>query len=149
MQNQGVTWRSLLIGSLLIPPNAYWIIQLELVWGGTYPSVITLLFNVVFSLFVVIAINLLVQKFSPKSALSYGEILTIYIIMAVGISLCGCDVVQTLVHIIVTPSWYATSENEWTELFHSYLPKYFVITDKNIIKDFCTINQHIGQNCES
>jgi len=136
MQNQGVTWRSLLIGALLIPPNAYWIIQLELVWGGTFPSVITLLFNVVFSLFVVIVLNLIIQKFHPKSALNYGEILTIYIIMAVGISLCGCDVVQTLVHIIVTPSWYATSENEWVELFHHYLPKYFVITDKAIVKDF-------------
>ncbi len=136
MEKQGVTWRSLLIGALLIPPNAYWIIQLELVWGGTYPSVITLLFNVVFSLFVVTALNVLAKRFYPKSALSYGELLTIYIMMAVGISLCGCDVVQTLVHIVVTPSWYATSENEWVELFHSYLPKHFVITDKEIITEF-------------
>lgn len=136
MKNQEITWRSILIGAFLIPPNAYWIIQLELVWGGTYPSVITLLFNVVFSLFVVIALNLLIQKFLPKSALSYGEILTIYIIMAVGVSLCGCDVVQTLVHIVVTPLWYATSENEWEDTFHSYLPNHFTISDKNLVRGF-------------
>lgn len=136
MKNPGVTWRSLLIGALLIPPNAYWIIQLELVWGGTYPSVITLLFNVVFTLFFVIAINLLVKRFSPKSALSYGEILTIYIMMAVGISLCGCDVVQTLVHIISSPFWFATPENEWTDTFHSYLPEYFTLSDRSIYQGF-------------
>ena len=96
MRNSGVTWRSLFIGALLIPPNAYWIVQLELVWGGTYPSVITLLFNVVFSLFVVIGLNLFFGRFFPDKALSYGEVLTIYIMMAVGIALCGCDVMQTL-----------------------------------------------------
>lgn len=136
MKNTGVTWRSLLIGALLIPPNAYWIIQLELVWGGTYPSVITLLFNVVFSLFIVVALNVLARKFFPDNALSYGELLTIYIMMAVGVSLCGCDVMQTLVHIVSSPFWFATPENEWAELFHSHLPKYFTMSDKEIYKGF-------------
>jgi hypothetical protein len=132
----GVTWRSLLIGSLLIPPNAYWIVQLELVWGGTYPSVITLLFNVVFSLFIVVVLNLILQRYFPKNALSYGELLTIYIMMAVGISLCGCDVMQTLVHIVSSPFWFASPENEWTELFHSHLPEYFTISDRDIFRGF-------------
>ena len=136
MKNPGVTWRSLLIGALLIPPNAYWIVQLELVWGGTYPSVITLLFNVIFSLFVVIGLNLLVHKFFPDKALSYGEVLTIYIMMAVGIALCGCDVMQTLVHIVSSPFWFATPENEWAELFHSHLPKYFTMSDRAVFTEF-------------
>ena len=135
-RNPGVTWRSILIGALLIPPNAYWIIQLELVWGGTYPSVITLLFNVVFSLFIVVALNVLVRRVFPDGALSYGELLTIYIMMAVGISLCGCDVMQTLVHIVASPFWFATPENEWAELFHSYLPEYFTISDRTVFKEF-------------
>lgn len=136
MENPGVTWRSVLISVVLIPPNAYWIIQLELVWGGTYPSVITLLFNVVFSLFVIVALNMLIQQFARDAALSYGELLTIYIMMAVGVSLCGCDVVQTLVHIIVSPFWFVTPENEWAELFHPYLPKYFTLKNKAISMGF-------------
>ncbi|MFC1712600.1 DUF6785 family protein [Candidatus Poribacteria bacterium] len=136
MKNPGVTWRSVLIGALLIPPNAYWIVQLELVWGGTYPSVITLLFNVIFSLFVVIGLNLLFGRFFPDKALSYGEVLTIYIMMAVGIALCGCDVMQTLVHIVSSPFWFATPENEWAELFHSHLPKYFTMSDRAVFKGF-------------
>ncbi len=136
MKNPGVTWRSVLISVLLIPPNAYWIIQLELVWGGTYPSVITLLFNVVFTLFIIVVLNLLIRCFAPGAALSYGELLTIYIMMAVGISLCGCDVVQTLVHIIASPFWFATPENEWAELFHTYLPTYATISDKTLLRGF-------------
>ena len=132
----GVTWRSVLIGAFLIPPNAYWIIQLELVWGGTYPSVITLLFNVVFSLFVVILLNLLSRRFLPSSTLSDGELLTIYIMMAVGISLCGCDVAQTLVHIVASPFWFATPENEWANLFHSHLPSHLTLGDRTLHRGF-------------
>jgi len=135
-QNQGITWRSVLIGALLIPPNAYWLLQLEMAWGGTYPSVLTLLLNAVFSLLIVVGLNLLVKRSFPKSALSYGELLIIYIMLAEGMSLCGCDVVQTLTHIIVTPYWYATTENEWAEIFQPYLPKYFTLADKNVIRGF-------------
>ncbi|MEK7397938.1 MAG: DUF6785 family protein [Candidatus Poribacteria bacterium] len=136
LQNQGVTWRSVLIGALLIPPNAYWLLQLEMTWGGTYPSVLTLLLNAVFSLMLVIGLNLIVKRSFPKSALSYGELLIIYVMLAEGMSLCGCDVVQTLTHIIVTPYRYATSENEWAEIFHPYLPKYFTLPDKDISRGF-------------
>lgn len=135
-QNHGVTWRSILIGALLIPPNAYWLLQLEMTWGGTYPSVLTLLLNAVFSLLLVVALNLLVKRSLPKSALSYGELLIIYIMLAEGMSLCGCDVVQTLTHIIVTPFWYATSENEWADIFQPYIPKYLTISDKDISREF-------------
>jgi len=136
MRDNGVTWRSLLIGALLIPPNAYWILQLEMVWGGTYPSVLTLLFNAIFSLLVVTSLSLLVRRYLPDISLTNGELLVIYIMLAEGMSLCGCDVVQTLVHIVVTPFWYATTENEWADIFHPYLPKYFTLSDKNVSREF-------------
>lgn len=136
MQNHGVTWRSVLIGALLIPPNAYWLLQLEMAWGGTYPSVLTLLLNAVFSLLLVVALNLLVKRFFPGAALSHGELLIIYIMLAEGMSLCGCDVVQTLVHITVTPFQYATLENEWAEIFHPHLPEYFTLSNKDVSDGF-------------
>jgi hypothetical protein len=136
MKNPGVTWRSVLIGALLIPPNAYWVIQLELVWRSSYPTIITLIPNVVFSLFVVIALNILIRRFYRNAALSYGELLTIYIMMAVSTSLCGVDVVQTLVHIVPSAFWFATPENEWAEMFHSHLPEYFTLSDKTVLREF-------------
>ena len=136
MQNPGITWRSVLIGALLIPPNAYWLLQLEMAWGGTYPSVLTLLLNAVFSLLVVVALNLFVKRLYPRGALSHGELLIIYIMLAEGMSLCGCDVVQTLVHLTVTPFQYATSENEWADIFHSHLPEYFTLSNKDVYSGF-------------
>ena len=136
MQNPGVTWRSVLIGALLIPPNAYWLLQLEMAWGGTYPSVLTLLLNAVFSLLLVVGLNLLVKRLVPHAALSHGELLITYIMLAEGMSLCGCDVVQTLVHITVTPFQHATLENEWAEIIHPHLPDYFTISNRDVYSGF-------------
>ncbi|MFQ5770740.1 MAG: hypothetical protein ACE5HX_09400 [bacterium] len=49
--------------------------QMEMVWGGTYPSVITLLFNVVFSLFLLIIIHLAFGRFFPKLSLNRSDLL--------------------------------------------------------------------------
>lgn len=131
-----VTLKSLIIGVILIPPNVYWLIQLEMVWGGTYPSTITLLMPAVFSISVLIGVNFLLARFLPQATFNQGELLTIYIMLAVGLALNGCDVLQTLVHLLGTGFWYSTAENEWAELFHNVLPKWLVVEDKNIISGF-------------
>ena len=48
---RAVTWRSLLVSLFLIPPNAYWIVQMERVRYSAHPTTISLFFNVVFILF--------------------------------------------------------------------------------------------------
>ena len=37
------SWRSVLIGALLIPLNSYWHIQMTLVWLMNFPAILTLL----------------------------------------------------------------------------------------------------------
>jgi hypothetical protein len=128
--------KALIIGVCLIPLNNAWMTQMEMVWGGTYPSVITLLFNVVFSLFVLVWLNLLLRRYIPKLALSRNDLLVIYVMLAVGCSLNGTDVMQTLVYIVGTGFWYATPENEWAELFHRFLPSWLTISDKNTLQGF-------------
>jgi len=128
--------KALIIGVCLIPLNNAWMTQMEMVWGGTYPSVITLLFNVVFSLFVLVWLNFLLRRYIPKLALSRNDLLVIYVMLAVGCSLNGTDVMQTLVYIVGTGFWYATPENEWAELFHRFLPNWLTISDKNILQGF-------------
>src|SRR5712691_228987 len=54
---RAVTWRSLLVSLLLIPPNAYWIVQMERVRYSAHPTTISLFFNVVFILLVVTVLN--------------------------------------------------------------------------------------------
>ena len=131
-----VTLRALFLGAILIPLNAYWVIQLEMVWGGTYPSTITLLMPAVFSISALIAVNFLLARFLPQSAFNQGELLTVYVMLAIGIALNGCDVLQTLVHLLGTGFWYATAENEWADLFHSYLPRWLTVEDKSVLIGF-------------
>ena len=135
-RNIGVTPRAILLGVLLIPPNAFWLMQMELVWGSTYPSTIPLLSTVVFTLLVLLSLNWAIKKFVPKAALRQGELLTIYSMLAVGTALNGTDVMQTLPHLMGTAFWHATPENEWKALFFAYLPSWLTVQDRAILQGF-------------
>jgi len=132
----GVTIRAVILGIILMPLNAFWLMQMELVWGSTYPSTITLLSTVVFTICVLLGLNFFLSGFAPKIALSQGELLTIYVMLAVGTTLNGCDVMQALVHIMGTAFWHATPENEWGELFGAHIPDWLTVSDKTVLRGF-------------
>ncbi len=131
---RGVTLRAFLIGIVLILLNAYWLVQAEFVLWEFNPTYFALAPNVVFSLFWVTGLNLLVGKFSPRLSLLQGELLVIYMMVALSSSLGGIDYVQTLIFQISAASWVATPENEWAQLFHRYLPDWLTLSDKSILE---------------
>ena len=63
-----ITPRALVLGAGLIPLNAYWIVRLERVMFGPYPSTISLFANVVFVLFLLVALNGLLRRILPRYA---------------------------------------------------------------------------------
>lgn len=134
--SSGVTIRAIAIGVVLIPLNAFWLMQMELVWGTTYPSTIPLLSTVVFTLCLLLVLNNALMQWVSRYALTQGELLTVYVMLAVGTALNGTDVMQTLPHLMSTPFWHATPENEWQELFFAYLPKWLTVQDKEILRGF-------------
>lgn len=135
-QRSSVSIRTILIGVLLIPPNAFWLMQMELIYGGTFPSTIPLLSTVVFSVLTLVGLGACLRWVAPTASLQQGELLTIYSMLAVATALLGTDVLQTLVHIIATPFWYATPENEWAELFGSEMPAWLTVRDMGILSGF-------------
>src|SRR5213592_5155827 len=62
---RAVTWRSLLLGLLLIPLNAYWLVQMERVRYSAHPTTVSLFFNVVFILLVLQIVNMGVARIRP------------------------------------------------------------------------------------
>ncbi|HOJ22407.1 MAG TPA: hypothetical protein PLY56_12825, partial [Armatimonadota bacterium] len=52
-----LTWRSILLGLLLIPPNCYWIVQMERVRKGPYVTSISLFANALFVLVLLALVN--------------------------------------------------------------------------------------------
>lgn len=129
----GASWRAILIGLILIPFNAYWIMDSA---GQGYPTTVSLYFNVIFCIFILAVFNFLINRLSPKFALKQGELLTVYIMLAISSSLAGHDVLRVLIPIIPHAFWFATPENEWAELFHRYIPDWIAVKDEQVLTDY-------------
>ncbi len=132
----GVTWRSLLLGCLLIPINCYWVTIIEVKYYALDGSCLPLFIEPVFMLFVVTFLNFLLSKRRPQASLTQGEFLTIYIMLVTSMTLAGHDTLQNMFGTIVHPFWFATPENEWADLFFRYIPGWLTITDKTVLEGF-------------
>src|SRR3954449_8871143 len=71
---KAVTWRSVLLCLLLLPINAYWVVQMEVVRYSAHPTTISLFFNAIFILLCLTVLNRLVWKVAPRAALQRGEL---------------------------------------------------------------------------
>src|SRR5687767_9339139 len=63
---RGVTWRAILIGTLLIPINTYWIIQVEGIWHTNHATGMSLFWNSVFCIFLLVLLNLVFKRYVPR-----------------------------------------------------------------------------------
>ncbi len=127
---RGVTLRAVLIGIAFIPLNVYLVVQLETVWNLGDPTTMTIFFNAIFCLFLVIGTNRLLIRWLPKNALNQGELLTIYSIFMVSISVSGQDFTHTIFGTLGNARWFATPENEWATLFLRYVPQWLEPSEK-------------------
>jgi nitrogen fixation/metabolism regulation signal transduction histidine kinase len=66
--------RILLIALFLIPINSLWLMTASL-WGAGYPTTVSLFFNAIFFLFILVLLNQLIKRISPRRALSKRELL--------------------------------------------------------------------------
>ncbi|HZP83513.1 MAG TPA: DUF6785 family protein, partial [Chthonomonadaceae bacterium] len=133
---QAVTWRSVLLSLLLLPVNAYWIVQMEIVRYSAHPTCASLYFNIVFALLVLTLVNRLVARFAPRAALTRAELLFVYAVLAVGSCLCGHDMFQILVPSLSWPFYYADNSNQWGTLFNPMLPRWAFVTDKDVLRGY-------------
>jgi hypothetical protein len=127
-QNKTISLRSIVIGIILIIPNVYFLINNHIYLSGL-PTTISLFYNVIITLFIIVIINLILSKFAKQWALTQGELLTIYSMLAVGSAVSGHDMLQTVVPALTHGYWYATPENEWQSLFWHFLPKWLMVQD--------------------
>ena len=142
MYSKGVTLRSVVIALVLIIPNTYWSIQRGMVWGGP-PATLSLLYNVVLTLFVLTLLNLPLRKISKRFALNQSELLVIYIMLSLATAVGGFDTVQVITQILGHAFWSATPENEWRELFWSYIPRWLTVSDLRALNGYYEGNSSI------
>jgi hypothetical protein len=122
-----------LLGALLIPPNTYWVMDSA---GQGYPATVSLFFNVIFCVSVLIVLNVAVSRLFPPAALSQGELLTVYVMLSLATALAGHDMLRVLTPLPTYPIWFATPENDWADLFHRYIPDWLSVKNRDRLVDF-------------
>ena len=115
----GITVRSIALGALLIPLNAFWIVRQERVLFGPYSSTISVFANVVFVLFVLAGLNAVLRRFVPRLAFSQGELLTLYTMLGISTGLAGLDGVGILAQILPHGAWFGET-NGWTDFLKAF-----------------------------
>ena len=85
----GVTFRAIILGLLLIPVNTYFIMANHLKFWSTLPTTMSLIYNVIITLMVLIPFNLLLNRFLPRFALRQGELLTVFVMLSLSSAIAG------------------------------------------------------------
>ena len=129
---RSITARAILLGSALIPLNAFWIIRLERVMFGPYMSTISLFANVIFFLFLLVGLNGLLRRLTPRFAFSQGEMLTLYTMLAISTGLAGLDGVSILDQMVPHGAWFG-KQRGW-EKFLDAFPSWLVVRDREILR---------------
>jgi hypothetical protein len=121
---------------LLVPANAYWIMQSEVIRYAGHPSTISLFYNCIFWLCLLLSVNSIIRKTLPRAALSRHEILTLYAVLGISTALAGHDLIQVLLPILAYPAFRADNVNRWEETLLPLLPRWLTVQNKEALKPF-------------
>lgn len=131
-----VTLRAVLLGLLLVPPNVYWCLQVEGIWHSGHPSALSLFWNVIFTLLVVLCANLAVKRVAPRWALTQGEFIVVYILLYMATALAGHDSLQLQLPSLAMPWYYANDANKYADFLVPYLPEWLTVDNELTIRNF-------------
>ena len=142
-RRKSVTWRSVLICLLLLPINALWVVNMEVVRYSAHPTTISLLFNTIFLLLCLTLLNRVVMRFAPHMALERGELLLIYTILCIGSCVSGHDMLEVFVPMLTYSFKHATATNNWDKLINPHLPGWLFISDPDLYKGYYQGNDSV------
>jgi len=128
----GLTLRSFILSIGFIIIGNFWLQLTGLIThSGNFaesvppiPAVAALIFMV--------AVNPILKRFVKWFSLSQAEMIVVYSFVAIAVSMSSIGMVRYFLPVLTAPFYYATPENEF-HLFNQYLPKWFVVTDKEAI----------------
>jgi len=131
-----IRWHVIVIGLLLIVVNSYWVLMASEVWHSTQLTIASLFFNAVFTLLLLVLVNIVLEKVSPQIALSQADQLMIYTMVVMLSTISGHPMMGYLLPVIEHAFWFASPENEWEELFGSHLPAWLTVQDKDVLRGY-------------
>lgn len=134
--HQGVTARAFVIGLFLVagiciitPYSNHYV-------RNTYLASNHLPIGPLFILILLVLLNALIKRLSPRLSLSSGELAVIWCMMIVTASIPSKAFVEYLFPALVGAYYFSTPENEWKELFHQYLPDWLTPRNSHVARNF-------------
>jgi hypothetical protein len=131
-----ISWKPVLFAVAMIPLNTYWIAMVEMVWSGLHFTAASLPLNVIFILFWLIAYSAVAHRISPKLAFSQADLMVVYLVLTTSSAVAGYDSLVGLTGILPHATWFATLENDWSNLFAGHLPTWLILTEKEVVRYF-------------
>ena len=132
----GLTLRVLIVGLLLVIINSYWINLFIPFYGGILHSYMSLFSNTVFTLLVILLLNPLLARIRPHFALHGSEALAIYIMLIMVSTVGGAPHLSYLAYMLPHPFWFASSENDWSNLFLGHIPDWMTVQNTQVLRGF-------------
>ena len=145
LPNRAVTWRSVLLALILLPINAYWVVQMEVVRYSAHPTTISLLFNTVFILTVLTFLNRGVARFRPAWSLQRPELLLVYSVLCIGSCVTGHDMLQVFVPMLTWSFKHADTSNNWANVINPHLPRTLFLDRPEIYKAYYVGGESLWQ----
>ena len=136
MQRSPFSLRGLLIGvalSLAVGLVAPYAIVFNYFWIGFNPSSPAAIFFLFILTFVV---NAIVGLLSRRFELSRADLVLIYCMLLMAVTVPTWGLMFFLIGTIVYPFYYATPENKFADLFYDHIPAWMVPQDSQAIKDY-------------
>ena len=102
-------------------------------WIGFNPSSPGALF---FFFILTFVVNAIVAVLARNVQLSKADLVMIYCMLLMAVTVPTWGLMFFLIGTLVYPFYYATSENNYVELFHDFIPSWMVPQDFQAIKDY-------------
>jgi hypothetical protein len=128
-------FRAPLLATLLAIPNAHWIIQIEKVRDGPYPSTISLFMNALLWLVLLLVANQVLGRWLPRWKLSPAELLLIYTMLSITTAMAGMDFTPVLIQMIAHPTYYAREGVVDSQVLQ-HLPPQLINTDYDALRAY-------------
>ncbi len=131
-----IRFRAVLIGSLLLFPNAYWVIHTEKVRPGPYPTIISLFLNVVLWLIVLLLVNQVLKRVVPRWQFRPAELLLMYTMLCIGSAFAGHDMTPILVQMMAHPYFYVSEFPVWRETVLPNIPPALTVPNPSALRGY-------------
>ncbi len=130
-RTSGLTWRSLVLGLLMVlivclgAPYAIWVLGSSEISWSFFPI------SVGFSFVCLILFNVLLKTLAPRRALRPAELITVVVM---GLVTTGIPIfmVGFVLSIPTTPHYFASAENQWDQYIIPYLPAWLLPSNEGL-----------------